>query len=85
MILEKARNVVIWYENLEEKYKAHPIPLMTFRKNVPKLSGQDILKFNNWPWKIQVNRKVLHLKVYKGEIKLIEKIIEVAKEKKLFE
>ena len=31
---------------------------------------------------IQANRKVLHLEVDKGETKFIEKLIEVAKEKK---
>ena len=58
---------------------------MTFRKNVPKLPGQDTSQFNNWPWKIQANRKVLHLEVDKGETKFIEKLIEVSKEKKCFE
>ena len=58
---------------------------MTFRKNVPKLPGQDTQKFNNWPWKIQANWKVLHIEVDKGETKFIEKLIEVAKEKKYFE
>ena len=58
---------------------------MTFRKNVPKLPGQDTSQFNNWPWKIQENRKVLHFEVDKGGTKFIEKLIEVAKEKKYFE
>ena len=58
---------------------------MTFRKKVPKLPGQDTQQFNNWTWKIQANRKVLHLKVDKRETKFIEKLIEVAKENKYFE
>ena len=58
---------------------------MTFRKNVPELQGQDTQQFNNWPWKIQANRKVLHLDVVKGETTFIEKLIEVAKENKYFE
>ena len=51
---------------------------MTFRKNVPKLPGQETQQFNNWPLKIQANRKVIHLEVDKGETKFIEKLIEVA-------
>ena len=39
----------------------------------------------SWPWKIQANRKILHIEVDKGETKFIEKLIEVAKEKKYFE
>ena len=53
--------------NLEEEYETRPIPSMTFRKNVPKLPGQDTQQFKNWPWKIQANQKVLHLEVDKGE------------------
>ena len=71
-------------DNLEEKYEARPIPTMSFRNNFPKLIGQDISQFKKWPWKVQANRKVLHLKVDNGEITFIEKLIEVAKEKKLF-
>ena len=52
---------------------------MTFRKNVPKLPCQDTQQFNNWPWKIQANQRVLHLEVDKAETKFIEKLIEVAK------
>ena len=52
---------------------------MTFRK----IPGQDTQQFNNWPWKVQANRKVLHLEVYKGETKFIEKLVEVVKEKKI--
>ena len=54
---------------------------MTFRKNVPKLPGQGTQQFNIWTWKIQANRKVLHIEVDKGETRFIEKLIEVAKEK----
>ena len=85
MILEKSRNAAIRDDNLEEKYEARPIPLMTFCKNVLKLPGQDISQFNNWPWKVQANQKVLHIEVDKEEIKFIAKLIEFAKEKKLFE
>ena len=81
-ILGKARDAATKDDNLEEKYETRPIPTMTFRKNVPKLPGQDTQQFKNWPWKIQANRKVLHLEVDKGETKFIERLIEVAKEKK---
>ena len=60
-------------------------PPIDFSKNVPKLPDQDTQQFNNWPWKIQANRKMLHLEVDKGETKFIEKLVEVAKEKKYFE
>ena len=66
-ILEKARDAAMKDGNLEEEYETRPIPPMTFRKNVPKLPGQDTQQFNNWPWKIQDNRKVLNLEVDKGE------------------
>ena len=56
-------------------------PPTTISKNVPKLPVQDTQQFNNWPWKIQANLKVLHLKVDKVETKFIEKLIEVAKKK----
>ena len=72
-------------DNLEEEYETRAIPPMTFWKNVPKLPGQDTQQFNNWPWKIQANRKVLLLEVDKGETKFVEKLIEVAKEKEYFE
>ena len=72
-------------DNLEEEYENRPIPPMTFGKNIPKLPGQDTQKFNNQPWKIQANQKVLHIEVDKGETKFIEKLNEVAKEKKSFE
>ena len=85
MILEKARNAESRYDNLEEKYESQPIPPMTFRNNVSELPGQYTSQFNNWSWKSQANCKVLHLEVDKGEIKFIEKIVEVAKKKKLFE
>ena len=85
MILEKARNVASRDDILEEKHESSPILPMTFCKNFPKLPGQDTSQFNNWPWKVQVNRKGLHLEVDKGEIKFIGKLIEVAKENKLFE
>ena len=84
-ILGKAKEATRKDENLEEEYEARPIPPMTFWKKVPKLPDQDTSQFNNFPWKIQANRKVLHLKVDKGETKIIEKLIEVAKEKKYFE
>ena len=60
-------------------------PPNDFSKNVPKLPRQDTQQFNNWSWKIQANRKVIHLEVDKGETKFIEKPIEFAKEKKYFE
>ena len=84
-ILGKARDAATKDNNLEEEYETRPILPMTFRKNVPKLPGQDTQQFNNWPWKIQANRRVLHLEVDKGETKFIEKLIEFAKEKKYFE
>ena len=84
-ILGKARDAAKEDDNLEEEYETLPIPPTTFRKNIPKLPGQDTQQFNNWPWKIQTNRKVLHLEVDKRETKLIEKLIEVTKEKKYFE
>ena len=59
MIMGKARDAERKEDNLEEEYEAQPIPTMTFRKNVPKLSGQDTSQFNNWTWKIQANQKVL--------------------------
>ena len=83
--MTKAWNAASMDDNLEEKYEACPIPPMTFCENVPELQGQYKSKFNNWPWKVQANRKVLHLEVDKGGIKFIEKLIEVVKEKKLFE
>ena len=85
MIMEKARNTTSRDDNLEEKHEARLIPPMKFHKNILKLPGQDTLRFNNWTWKVQVNQKVLHLEVDKGEIKFTEKIIEVAKENKFFE
>ena len=84
-ILGKARDSARKDNNLEEEYEAQPFPPMTFCKNFPKLPGQVTSQLNNWPWKIQVNRRVLHLEVDKGETKFIEKIIEFAKEKKYFE
>ena len=39
MIPAKARNAASRDDNLEEKYEAHPIPPMTFHKNIPKLPG----------------------------------------------
>ena len=84
-ILRKARDAAWKGDNLEEEYEARPIPPMTFSKNVPKLPGQDTSQFNNQPWKIQANKKVLHIEVDKGETKFIEKLIEVSKEKKCFE
>ena len=54
---------------------------MTFRKNVPKLPGQDTQQLNNWPWKIQANRKVLHLEVDKGETKFTEKLLKLQRER----
>ena len=77
-IIAMARYASTKDDNLEEEYETRPIPSMTFRKNVPKLPGQDTQQFTNWPWKIQANRKVLHLEVDKGETKFIEKLIEVA-------
>ena len=84
-IMGKARNAATKDNNLEEEYETRPIPPMTFRKNVPKLPGQDTQQSNNWPWKIHANQKVLHLKVDNGETKFNEKLIEIAKEKKYFE
>ena len=79
-ILGKARDASRKDENLEEEYEARHIPPMTFSyKNVPELPGQDTSQFKNWPWKIQVNRKVLHIEVDKGETKFIEELIEVVK------
>ena len=78
-ILGKARDAATKDDNLEEEYETRLTPPMTFRKNVPKLPGQDTQKFNNRPWKIQANQKVLHLEVDKRETKFIEKIIKVAK------
>ena len=84
-ILGKARDTATKDKNFEEEYESRPIPRMTFRKNVPKLLGQDTQQFNNWPRKIQANWKVLRLELDKGETKFIEKLIEVAKENKYFE
>ena len=84
MILGKAKDAARKDNNLQEEYEARPIPSMTFRKNIPKLLGQDISQFNNWPWKIQENQKVLHIEVDKGKTKFIDKLIEVAKEKEIF-
>ena len=81
-ILGKARDAASNDDNLEEECEARSIPPMTFRQNVPKLPGQDTSQFNNWPWKIQADQRVIHLEVYKGETKFIEKLIEVAKGKK---
>ena len=50
-ILGKARDAAMKDDNLEEEYEARPIPPMTFRKNVPKLPGQDTSQSKNWPWK----------------------------------
>ena len=66
-ILEKARNSSSMDDNLENKYEARPIPLMVFCKNVPKLPGQDTSQFINWTWKVQANRKAIHLEADKGK------------------
>ena len=85
MILENLRSATSRDDNLEDEYEACPITTLNFLNNVPKLLGQDTSQFNNWPWKVQANRKVLHIEVDMGEIKFIEKLAEAAKEKKLFE
>ena len=46
-ILGKARDAASNEDNLEEEYKDRPIPPITFRKNLPKLPGQDTSQFKN--------------------------------------
>ena len=71
--------------NQKRNMKLRQIPPMTFCRNFQKLPGKDTSQFNNWPCKVQVNRKLLSLEVDKGGIKFIEKLIEVDKENELFE
>ena len=75
------RNAALKDDNLEEGYETRPIPPMNFRKNVPKLPGQDTQQFNNWPWKIQANRKVIHLEVDKGETKLLRNLLKLQRKR----
>ena len=49
-----------------------------------KLPGQETSKFNNWPWKLQFNRKFLHFEVDKKEIKFVDELIKVSQKKKFF-
>ena len=84
VILEKAREAASEAGDLEDEYVSRIIPPMTFRNNAPKLPGQDTSQLKKLPFKVQGNRKVLHLEVDKKETKFIERLIEVAKEKNYF-
>ena len=60
------------------------IPLTTWRKNVPRIPGQDTSKFKGWAQRLQYNRKVLHIECDKGHSKIICNLVEVAKDEGLF-
>ena len=55
------------------------VPQSTWRKNVPRIPGQDTLQFKGWEQCLQYNRKVMHIEYNKGHSKIIYDLVEIAK------
>ena len=82
-IIIQVRDIAI-KKDLGEPYEG-PIPLTAWRKNLPKILGQDTKQFQGWPQHLQQNRKVMHIYCDKGHSKIICDLVEVAKDEGLFE
>jgi hypothetical protein len=61
------------------------LPVMSIRKLMPKIPGQDTSVFKNWNGRQHDNRKVLAIEADEGDVEMIQYLVETAKNRQLFE
>jgi hypothetical protein len=67
------------------RFCMNEFPVMSIRKLMPKIPGQDTSVFKNWNGRQHDNRKVLAIEADKGDVEMIHYLVETAKNRQLFE
>lgn len=67
------------------RFSLHEFPVMSIRKLMPKIPGQDTSVFKKWKGRQQENRKVLAIEADEGDVEMIHYLVELAKNRQLFE
>ena len=86
LTLDEAQ-VIAEYEDEDGwlRFSIHELPAMSIRKLMPKIPGQDTSIFKKWNGKQQDNRKVLVIEADEGDVEMIHYLVELAKNRQLFE
>ncbi len=64
----------------KETHKNSSLPPIKLRLQNPKLPGQDTSHYSKLPWKVQANRKVLHVECNKKFASDVKRLVQYAKE-----
>ncbi len=83
-VLEKARDLLKANQRLPDEFSSKDIPSTTWRRNVPKLRGQETQQFQDYSDELQQCRKVLHVEVDVLEGDMLNVLMEAGKEFGLF-
>jgi uncharacterized membrane protein YgcG len=67
------------------RFMLKEFPLLSIRKLMPKIPGQDTSVFKNWNGRQHDNRKVLAIEADEGDVEMIQYLVETAKNRQLFE
>ena len=72
-------------DKLPDEFTFSTVPKTTWRRNVPKLPGQDTQQFDKWKYKQQQYRRTLHVECDKKDAPLVHYLCEGAKRMGLME
>jgi hypothetical protein len=64
----------------KENHKNSSLPPIKLRLQNPKLPDQDTSHYSKLPWKVQANRKVLHVECNKNFASNVKRLVQYAKE-----
>jgi hypothetical protein len=67
------------------RFWKNEFPVMSIRRLMPKIPGQDTSVFKNWNGRQHDNRKVLAIEADEGDVEMIQYLVETAKNRQLFE